>query len=122
MNRTRTDAYLIDGQPLPAPDMDADASFDDIDSDDSGRTLDGVMHRDCLRFDVSKWGFVYGTISPDDYTYIQSLFRGKSEFNFTYPTPNGPKTVRAYRTKWGITLRNYTTGDWINFKFNVIEC
>ena len=46
MNRTRTNAFLIDGQPMPAPDRDVEASFEDIDSEDSGRTLDGVMHRD----------------------------------------------------------------------------
>ena len=122
MNRTRTNAFLIDGQPMPAPDRDVEASFEDIDSEDSGRTLDGVMHRDRKRSDVSKWDFVYGTISPEDYAYLHNLFKGKSEFNFTYSTPSGAKTVRAYRAKWGITLRNYTTGDWINYKFNIIEC
>ena len=122
MNRTRTNAFLIDGQPMPAPDCDAEASFEDIDSPDSGCTLDGVMHRDRIRSDIAKWPFVYSTISQEDYSYLQGLFKGKSEFNFTYPTPSGAKTVRAYRSKWGITLRNYKTGDWTNFKFNIIEC
>lgn len=122
MNRTRTNAFQIDGKPMPAPDRDMDSSYEDIDAPDSGRTLDGVMHRDVLRFDVAKWPFVYGTLSTEDYNYLQSLFKGKKDFQFTYPTPTGPKTVKAYRSKWGISLRNYTTGEWRNYKFNIVEC
>lgn len=84
MNRTRTNAFQIDGRPMPAPDRDMDASFEDIDAPDSGRTLDGVMHRAVLRFDVAKWPFVYGILSTDDYNYLQSLFRGKK--NLSLPT------------------------------------
>lgn len=122
MNRTRTNAFQIDGKPMPAPDRDMEASFEDIDAEDSGRTLDGVMHRDVLRYDVAKWPFVYSKLSADDYTYLQSLFKGKKEFKFTYPTPDGPKTITAYRSKWGISLRNYATGEWLNYKFNIVEC
>lgn len=122
MNRTRTNAFQIDGKPMPAPDRDMESSYEDIDSSDTGRTLDGVMHRDVLRFDVAKWSFVYSTISAADYNYLQSLFKGKKEFQFTFPTPTGSKMVKAYRSKWGISLRNYTTGEWKNYKFNIIEC
>ena len=101
MNRTKTNAFQIDGKPMPAPDRDIEASFEDIDASDSGRTLDGVMHREVLRFDVAKWPVVYSTLSAADYNYLQSLFRGKKEFQFTFPTPAGPKTVTAYRAKWG---------------------
>ena len=117
MKRTKTNAFQIDGKPMPAPDRDVEVSYEDIDVEDSGRTLDGVMHRDILRYNVAKWA-----LSADDYTYLQSLFKGKKDFQFTFPTPGGPKTVTAYRSKWWITLRNYTTGEWLNYKFNIIEC
>ena len=39
MNRTRTNAFQIDGKPMPAPDRDMESSYEDIDSNDTGRTL-----------------------------------------------------------------------------------
>lgn len=122
MHLKRTTDFMINGNPLPVPDADPEISYEDIDSDDSGRTLDAVMHREVIREGVAHWPFCWGTISAEDYAYVESLFRGNSEFNFTFPSDTGPKTIRAYRAKYSITLHNVRTGDWRNYKFNIVEC
>ena len=43
--RKKTDLFLIDGQPMLAPDENVEISVEDIDASDSGRDESGVMHR-----------------------------------------------------------------------------
>ena len=123
MRRRLTEIYQIDGQPMLAPDGEAELSFEDLDSPDSGRDESGVMHRSRLREGVVKATFSYTVLTPEDYAYLNGLFCGKSEFQFTFPYPDGgSRTVTAYRSKASIVLRNHVTGEWRNYKFNIIEC
>ena len=43
--RAVTNDYLIDGQPLLAPDQDVEFQCSDLDAADAGRDESGVMHR-----------------------------------------------------------------------------
>lgn len=117
--------YVVDGKPLLVPDADIEISQNDLDSDDSGRDESGVMHRHRIREGVKTWGFSYQVLTYGEYCYLESLFRGKQEFEFVFanPDPYGTyKKCRAYRSKSSITLHNSKTGLYKNYKFNIIEC
>lgn len=115
--------YLVDGEPLLAPDMNVNITENDLDASDSGRDEAGFMHRIIIRSGVKTWEFVYAVLDAEDYTYIQSLFKGKAQFVFSYRNPDGSvSTTNAYSSKRSITLRDYTTGEYKNLKFNIIEC
>lgn len=123
MKRDYCNEYMVDGQPLLAPDMNVNISENDLDSSDSGRDEAGYMHRIVIRPGVKTWEFVYTVLDAEDYIYIQSLFTGKADFEFTYRAPDGSLvSTRAYSAKRSIVLRNYATGDYKNLKFNIIEC
>lgn len=123
MKREYCHEYLVDDSPLLAPDMNVNITENDLDSEASGRDEMGNMHRIILRSGVKTWEFVYTVLDAEDYLYLQSLFKGKAEFNFTYRNPDGSVSVtKAYSSKRSITLRNYATGEYKNLKFNIIEC
>lgn len=123
MKREYCYEFLVDGKPLLWPDMNVNITENDLDSDASGRDEMGHMHRIVLRSGVKTWEFVYTVLDAEDYLYIQSLFKGKADFDFAYRLPNGDlETTKAYSSKRSITLRDYTTGEYKNLKFNIIEC
>ena len=123
VKRKLSDEFFVDGQPLLAPDVNVNVTENDLDGEDSGRDEAGFMHRQVLRFGIKTWEFVYAVLDAEDYSYIQSLFQGKAEFEFTYKNPDGSlEATRAYSSKRSITLRNYAMGEYKNLKFNIIEC
>lgn len=108
-----------------APDADMDLSFEDLDSSDSGRDESGYMHRIMIRYKVGTWSFHYSSLSQAEIDYMESLFAGKPIFEFTFPdiaNDMKPKTVQAYRSKFGIVWHSAETGDYRNYKFSIIEC
>ena len=123
MKRVFSEEYLINDKPLLAPDMDVSISENDLDSDASGRDESGVMHRVVMREAVRTWEFTYAVLDAEDYSYIISLFKGNASFRFSFRETDGTMaTVTAYCAKRNIILRNYSTGEYKNFKFNIIEC
>lgn len=122
MKRDYCYEYLVDGQPLLSPDTNVNITENDLDSSDSGRDEAGYMHRMMIRSAIKTFEFVYAVLDAQDYAYVQSLFNGKTDFEFTYQTSEGPVTTKAYSSKRSITLRNYVTGEYKNLKFNIIEC
>lgn len=115
--------YLVDGEPLLVPDANVNITENDLDDESSGRDESGFMHRMVVRYGVKTWEFVYTVLDAEDYMYIQSLFKGKAMFAFTYTEPDGTiATTTAYCSKQSITLRDYATNEYKNLKFNIIEC
>ena len=59
-------------------------------------------------------------------TQVRSLTCGEMpDFDFTHPDRlNAEKqvTVKAYRSKYNTSWHNARTGQWRNYKFNIIEC
>lgn len=120
-----TDLFKINGQPMPAPDAGVGFSYEDLDSDDSGRDESGYMHRFVIRYKVGTWSFSYATITEQEKNYLESLFPDAPTFSFTYPDRKNagkPVTCQAYRSKYGISWYNAKDGLWKNYEFNIIEC
>lgn len=125
MARVTFDQLLINGKPMFAPDADIDFSYEDLDDADSGRDESGYMHRIVVRYKVMSGSFVFSHLSQDDYIYMESLFPDAANFEFTRPSrtnPNVLETSTCYRSKYGISWQNARTGQWRNYKFNIIEC
>lgn len=118
-----SELFKIAGKPVVPPDQDVEMSCADLDSGDSGRDESGVMHRQVVRFRVKTWSFTYTFLTEEEYRYMESLFDGLGEFEFTYPKPDGTAgTCTAYCSNTGIVVHNLRTGDYRNYKFKIIEC
>ena len=125
MARTLVDCYQIDGKPMLAPDHDPEFSFSDLDSSDSGRDESGYMHRVRVREGVGTWGFEYAHLTDAELAYMQSLFAGKATVAFTHPVfgdSSATETCTAYRSQCSATWKSKVTGEWRNYKFNIIQC
>lgn len=113
----------IDGKPMLMPDEGVEISRSDLDSEDSGRDESGVLHRQMVREKVTTWGYSYAILTREEYRYMQSLFKGKAAFVFTYLDDDGQvQKTNAYCAKNSITLHNAKTGIYKKLKFNIIEC
>ena len=120
-----TDRFTVDGVPLPVPDEGVGFSYEDLDSESSGRDESGVMHRVVLRHKVGSWSFSYSHLTEEEKQYLESLFGDKKDFLFGHPDRmNGNTTAvcRAYRSRYGVAWRNARTGLWSGYAFTVIEC
>lgn len=125
MGKALTDLFKINGKPMFAPDADIDFSYEDLDSEDTGRDESGYMHRIVIRYKVMSGSFEFSHISEADMRYMESLFPDEPDFEFTRPSrlnSDIPVTTRCYRSKYGISWRNAKTGQWRNYKFNIVEC
>lgn len=123
--RQKVDFYQVDGQPMPAPDEEPEFSFADLDASDSGRDESGVMHRIVVREKVGTWSFSYAHLSDEDLAYLRNLFAGKAQFIFTHPvfgSSNATESCTAYMSQYSAVWKNQRTGQWRNFKFNIIQC
>lgn len=115
--------FLIDGQPILAPDEDVTISYEDLDSEESGRDEGGYMHRIILREGVKKIPLSYAFLNREEYLYMESLFKGKPEFQVDFRDEHGmPVQFTAYRSKHSITISNVKTGTRKNYNFSIIEC
>ena len=99
-------------------------SWESLAADDSGRTLDGVMHIYWVRRNVRK---IEITMPPCEYYTIQTLVnlvQGK-EYNLTYwdPVSNGSKTIRVYTSNSQTDMYSGVihNGLYNGFEFHAIE-
>lgn len=120
--RAVTQDYLIDGQPMLAPDQDVKCSFEDIDAAAAGRDESGFMHRIPVRKKVGSWTFTYSILTREELDYTEALFGDKTTFYLTFPGQNGPEQRLCYRSKYGVSFHNARTGLWRGYSFSVIEC
>lgn len=117
--------FRVDGKPLPLPDVGLAVSCTDIDAESSGRDESMVMHRVVGREGVRTWGpFAYKLLDEEDMRYIQELFAGKAQFEFTYGVAKDGSllTTTAYRSKYSAIQQDVTSGLYKDLKFNIIEC
>ena len=120
-----TEIFQVNGMPMFAPDADVGISYEDIDAADSGRDEGGYMHRIVVRYKVGTWSFEYAYITEEEKAYLESLFPDEPDFAFTHPSrlaSSVPVTTQCYRSKYSHSWHNAVTGEWRNYKFNIIEC
>ena len=123
--RKTTDLFLIDGQPMLAPDENMEILLEDVEAADSCRDESGFLHRFALRQGVGTWKFFYDYLSEEEYVYMESLFAGKETFQFTYPDwgQNGAaKEITAYRNQHKILLQKAKAGHLRNYQFCIQGC
>ena len=115
--------FLIDGQPILVSDEDVTISYEDLDSEESGRDESGVMHRVVMREGVKKIPLSYAFLNREEYLYMESLFKGKSSLQVDCRDELGsPMRFTAYRSKHSITISNIKTGAHKNYSFSIVEC
>lgn len=123
--RAYTDLFQINGKPMLVPDADIQMSYEDVDTEASGRDESGVMHRIVARFKIPTWAFTYSNLTEEEKTYMEGLFPESAEFTFTHPDPlDAAKTLQTvcYRSKYSIIWKNARTGLWSNYNFRIIAC
>lgn len=120
--RKTTDLFLIDGQPMLAPDENMQVSREDIETVDSLRDESGFLHRFVARQGVGRWDFSYGHLSQQEYDYMESLFAGKASFVFTHPDGENSVQTIAYRSKHSIVLYRVNGGQFRDYRFSIIAC
>ena len=123
--RSKTDKFLVDGQPLLAPDGEVTVSYEDLDGSDAGRDQNGVLHRSVVRYKVASWGFRYENLTEAERQYLESLFPDRPTFRFTHPSRSDAsqtETTECYRSKYSISWKNARTGLWSNYSFSIIAC
>lgn len=109
----------IDGVVLPAP-MTYSVEYSDLDSPDTGRTEDGLLHRDRIRSNVAKikvaWkqlttekaDIILNAINPDSFTVVYYFGTQKTATMYA-----GNKSCELIRINQG-------QGKW-NISFDLIE-
>ena len=117
--------YLIDGKPMPLPDVEVGMSFEDLDRAEAGRDEAGFMHRLVARYKVGCWNFTYSYLDGQTYRQILELLPKSGSFVFSYPDPMDPEQYKhtvAYLSQYGISWQDAATGLYRNLKFSIIEC
>lgn len=71
---------------------------DDLSNDDSGRTLDGVMHKNCVD-DKEYYSFTLTGLTWEQHAHLTSLLRNRNSVQFTYPNPFDPGHIGYLTTK-----------------------
>lgn len=80
--------FRVDGVVLPTPD-EYKPSIEDLSSEATGRTLDGVMHKDVVGV-KDTYEFVWNVVSWEDAATIFNSVDGKTQVSLTYADPRIP--------------------------------
>lgn len=116
---------LIDDQPVLVADERMVISFRDIWSDDSVQDESGVLHIIPLRMNVLHLSAKYGSLTAQEYQYMESLFSGKPIFivAFRNPQTGNPEKRSCYRSEYpSPNLLNRRTGEFRNYTLELEEC
>lgn len=123
MKRKLTNEFLIDDAPMLTPDGGVAIDYEDLISADSGRDESGYEHIIVLRSELKTWGFTYAWLTAEEYTYMRSLLRGKSNFLFTFTDENGEKqTVKASCKQKSVAYWSARRGTYKDLQFEIKEC
>lgn len=116
---TGPDILTIDGVVLPPP-MTYSVEYNDLDSDDTGRSEDGLLHRKRVRHGVAKIKIGWEQLSTDNLNTILNAIAPDS-FSVVYYFGT-QKTATMYAGNQSCELRrvNNNQAKW-NLSFNLIE-
>lgn len=82
------DPFKVDGVVLPTPDK-YKPSIEDLSSEATGRTLDGIMHKDVVSV-KDTYEFVWNVVSWENAAKIFNSVDGKTQVSLTYADPRIP--------------------------------
>lgn len=90
---------------------------------ESARDEAGFLHRVVLRNDVRSWEFSYAILTEEEYRYISSLLKGKTEFLFEIVNAEGAaEQIKCYCEKKTVSFYSKRQGLYKNLKLAVVEC
>lgn len=86
----RIQPFTVDGVALPTPD-EYKPGIEDLSSDETGRTLDGEMHKDVVTI-KDYYEFTWKKLSWVDAAKVFNAVDGKTKVRLTYVDPRVPFT------------------------------
>lgn len=120
---TRRRYFKIDGVTIPTPST-YNFNLEDLSSEQTGRTLDGVMHKDVVD-DKMRFDCTWTRLSWEDASKLLSAVNKKTKVSFTHADPRYPPTSS---NKTGFVTGDYYVGtrtgsalDLSDYKRNWVE-
>lgn len=80
--------FKIDGVDIPTPST-YDFNIEDLSSEETGRSLDGVMHKDVVAV-KDYYTVTWKKLSAEDAALLLNLVDGKTSLTFTHVDPRFP--------------------------------
>ena len=115
--------FMIDGVAIPTP-HEYGYSEEDLSSERTGRTLDGVMHKDVVAV-KDTYPCVWKKLSWEDTALIMNAVHGKTRVKFTHIDPKIPNrfiTKDFYIGKRECKLKGlYLKKQWGDINLTFIE-
>jgi hypothetical protein len=106
-----------------SPDEGITVKKRNMESRDSDYDEGGFYHPILIRPDMQEWGFAYSCLTKEEYSYMESLFRGKSQFTFTYlDDDDAEKTCVARREGSSSARKDSVSKQYRNYSITIIEC
>lgn len=87
--------WAVDGTSIYTPGTETQITHESIQSDDTGRTEDGVMHIDWVRRNMVKVFMQWKYLTGDEVAFLEGLIQGK-EFTLTYYDKGSTRTANVY--------------------------
>lgn len=87
--------WAVDGTAIYVPAPNTQVSHESIQSADTGRTEDGVMHIDWVRTNMVKVSMVWKYLTGNEVATLESLMQGK-EFTLSYLDKGSVHTASVY--------------------------
>ena len=116
--------FKIDGVAIPTP---SEYGFDieDLSSEQSGRTLDGVMHKDVVAV-KDYYTCTWKHMSWQGTSALLALVNGKTQVSLTYVDPRNPSTMLTNNFYIGkrsgkANNLNHATNAWRDITFQFIR-
>lgn len=116
--------FKIDGVAIPTP-SEYKFNVEDLSSEETGRTLDGVMHKDVVST-KAYYACTWKKLSWSDASILLNAIDGKTQFSFTHVDPRVPNqwiTGQFYVGSRGGTALNITDpkNTWTDISLTFIE-
>ena len=99
------DRWAVNGTPIYTPSSSIQISHESIQSSDTGRTEDGVMHIDWVRTNMVKVNMAWSHLTGKEVAFLEQLMQGK-EFTLTYFDKGARHTASVYVSK--VTYKKVT--------------
>ncbi len=116
--------FMIDGTPIPTP-SEYTFNVEDLSSQNTGRTLDGMMHKDVVAV-KDTYDCTWKKLSWQDAADLLNAINAKEQFSFTHADPRVPGqfvTGTYYvgkRSSVALNLNN-NSNTWHDIKMTFIQ-